>query len=115
MPDQAKKAKTMEVIEPVGFRVLVRKDDNKKETRGGIVLPDGVETPVLTGRIVAISALVENDIDYPLREYDRVIVNPSGSLPVELEHDNKLFIIPVEDVVAIVRQVKCDSKSSETS
>lgn len=98
------KAAKMEVIEPVGLRVLIRKDDDKKETKGGIVLPDNMEIPVLTGRIVAISAQVKRDDDYPIKEYDKVIVNPSGSVPVECEHDNKLFIIPVEDVVAIVRK-----------
>lgn len=93
----------METIEPVGLRVLVRKDDDKKVTKGGIALPDSIEIPVLTGRVVAISAQVASDDDYPIKEYDKVIVNPNGSIPVELEHDNKLFVIPVEDIVAIVR------------
>lgn len=97
------KTTKMEVIEPVGLRVLICKDDDKKETKGGIILPDSTEIPVLTGRVVAISAQVKNDIDFPIQEYDKVIVNPNGSIPVELEHGNKLFIIPVEDVVAIVR------------
>lgn len=96
----------MEIIEPVGLRVLIRKDDDKKETKGGIILPDDVEIPVLTGRVVAISAQVERDMDYPIREFDKVIVNPSNNVPVECEAGNKLFVIPVEDVVAIVRSQK---------
>lgn len=94
----------METIEPVGFRVLICKDDDKKTTKGGIILPDNCETPVLTGRVVAISAQVERDLDYPIREFDRVIVNPSNSIPVECDRDNKLFLIPVIDVVAIIRK-----------
>ena len=93
----------MEIVEPVGRRVLIRKDDDKKKTNGGIYLPDDCETLVLTGRVVAISKQVENDSDFPIREYDKVIVNPTRSIPVELQNDNKLFIIPVEDVVAIIR------------
>lgn len=93
----------METIEPVGLRVLICKDDNKKETKGGIVLPDDVEIPVLTGRVVAVSAQVEADADYPIREYDKVIIHPGRCVPVELEHDNKLFVIPVEDVLAVIR------------
>lgn len=96
----------METIEPVGLRVLIRKDDDKKETKGGIILPDDMEIPVLTGRVVAISAQVERDDDCPIREFDKVIVNPSNNVPVECERDNKLFVIPVEDVVAIVRSQK---------
>ncbi len=95
---------SMETIEPVGLRVLVRKDDDKKKTRGGIILPDECETPVLTGRIVAISAQVERDMDYPISKFDRVIINPSRSIPVELDSDNKLFLIPIEDVVGIIRK-----------
>lgn len=94
----------MEVIVPVGLRVLVCKDEDKKRTKGGIVLPDSTEIPVLTGRVVAISAQVERDDDFPLKEFDKVIVDPSHSIPVEFEHGNALFIIPVEDVLAIVRK-----------
>lgn len=93
-------------IEPVGMRVLVRKDDDKKETKGGIILPDQAEMPTLTARIVAISQQVENDIDFPIREFDKVLVNPTRNIPVDFEQDNKLFVIPVEDVVAIVRTEK---------
>lgn len=99
-------AKTMETVEPVGLRVLICKDEDKKETKGGIILPDSVEIPTLTGRVVAVSAMVENDIDFPIREYDKVIVDPSNCFPVECEHDNKLFIIPVEDIVAVIRSEK---------
>lgn len=94
----------LETVEPLGLRVLVRKDDDKKATKGGIILPDSVEIPVLTGRIVAISAQVENDADYPIQVYDKVIVNPARCVPVDFEDGNKLFIIPVEDVVAVIRR-----------
>lgn len=88
------------IIEPMCGRVLVRKDEDKGVTKGGIVLPDSVKIPTITARIVAIAADVEADITIPLYIYDKVIVDPSGAIPVELESDNKLFIIPVTDVVA---------------
>lgn len=100
------RAKKMETIIPVGLRVLICKDEGKKETRGGIILPDSVEIPVLTGRVVAVSAMLENDIDFPIKQFDKVIVDPSRCLPVECENDNKLFVIPVEDVVAVIRKEK---------
>lgn len=100
------KSKKMETIEPVGFRILIRKDEDKKVTKGGIELPDSIEIPVLTARVVAISSQVEASDDYPIREYDKVLVDPSNNIPVDLEHDNKLHIIPVEDVVAIIRKAE---------
>jgi chaperonin GroES len=35
----------LETVEPVGKRVLIRKDQDKKETKGGIKLPDNIEPP----------------------------------------------------------------------
>jgi hypothetical protein len=31
---------TFEIVEPIGKRVLIRKDEDKKQTKGGIQLPD---------------------------------------------------------------------------
>ncbi|RIK78463.1 MAG: co-chaperone GroES [Planctomycetota bacterium] len=93
----------LDTIEPVGLRVLVCKDEERRTTKGGIHLPDDAKIPVITGRIVAISQQVENDPDYPLKQYDKVLVNPTNAIPVDFERDNKLFVIPVEDVVAVMR------------
>ncbi len=93
----------LEVVEPIGKRVLIRKDEDKKQTKRGIHLPDKIEIPTLTGRIVAVSAQVANDSDYPIKQYDRVLFNPKQSIPVDFEGDNRLFVVPVEDVVAVMR------------
>ncbi len=60
-----KSKQSLEYIEPIGMRVLVRKDQAKRETKGGIALPDKAEIPTITGRIVAISAQVANDARFP--------------------------------------------------
>lgn len=106
MPDGESKTRRMklEVVEPLGKRVLIRKDADKKQTRGGIQLPDNIEIPTITGRIVAVSALVENDDDFPLKQYDKVLFNPKHAIPVDFEGDNQLFVVPVEDVVAVFRK-----------
>ena len=93
-----------ETVEPVGVRVLIRKDQDKKETKGGIHLPDKIEIPTLTGRIVAVSAQVQADEDFPISRYDKVLFNPKNAIPVDFEGDNKLFVVPVEDVVAVFRK-----------
>ncbi|MDB5172830.1 MAG: groS [Phycisphaerales bacterium] len=93
-----------DVIEPIGKRVVVRKDDNKRETRGGIVLPDSHEIPVITGRVIAVSKAIENDEDQTIRQYDKVLFDPREAIPVELEHDNKLFVVHIDRVLAIFRR-----------
>jgi len=94
----------LETVEPIGQRVLIRKDEDKKQTKSGIHLPDKVEIPTLTGRLVSVSAQVDADPDYPIEQYDRVLFNPKHAIPVDFEGDNRLFVIPVEDVVAVFRK-----------
>lgn len=108
---QPRAASDLEIVEPVGKRVLIRKDEDRKQTKTGIHLPDKIEIPTLTGRIVAISALVGNDDDYPIKRYDRVLFNPKHAIPVDFEGDNRLFVVPVEDVVAIFRRESADDDS----
>lgn len=103
MPSNKAK-QSLEIVEPIGERVLIRKDEDRKQTRSGIHLPDKMEIPTLTGRIVSISAQVESDPDYPIKHYDRVLFNPKRGVPVDFEGDNRLFVIPIDDVVAVFRR-----------
>lgn len=104
MAKSSPKKSTIEVVEPIGMRVLIRKDEDKKVTKVGIHLPDKIEIPTITGRIVAISMQIDRDEDYPIKQYDRVLFNPKHGVPVDFEGDNRLFVIPVEDVVAVFRK-----------
>jgi chaperonin GroES len=94
----------LETVEPIGKRVLIRKDEDKKETKGGIKLPDNIEIPTITGRIVAVSAEVESMPEIPLSKYDKVLFNPKGAIPVDFEGDNRLFVVEVENIVAVFRK-----------
>ena len=70
----------------------------------GIKLPDNIEIPTITGRIVAVSAEVENMPEIPLKKYDKVLFNPKGAIPVDFEGDNRLFVVEVENIVAVFRK-----------
>ncbi len=94
----------LETVEPIGKRVLIRKDEDKKETKGGIKLPDNIEIPTITGRVVAVSAEIETMPEIPLVRYDKVLFNPKGAIPVDFEGDNRLFVVEVENVVAVFRK-----------
>lgn len=94
----------LDIVEPLGKRVLIRKDEDKKRTKGGIELPDSVEIPTITGRVVAISAQIANDEDFPINQYDRVLFNPKHAIPVEFDTDNFLYVVPIDDVVAVFRK-----------
>src|SRR6476659_2513490 len=100
----AKNRNEYDVIEPIGKRVVVRKDDNKRATKSGIMLPDSHEIPVITGRVIAISKAIENDEDQTIRQYDKVLFDPREAIPVELEHDNRLYVVSIDRVLAIFRR-----------
>lgn len=104
--NQTSSKQQIETVEPVGKRVLIRKDEDKKTTKGGIQLPGNIEIPTITGRVVAVSAQISRDEDYPIAQYDKVLFNPKNAIPVDFEGDNRLFVVPVEDVVAVFRRVK---------
>ncbi len=105
MADRAQTQKSkLETVEPLGKRVLIRKDEDKKVTKGGIELPDSIEIPTITGRIVSVSAQIDHDDDFPIRQYDRVLFNPKNAIPVEFDTDNFLYVVPIEDVVAVFRK-----------
>ncbi len=93
-----------EFVEPLGMSVLIRKDESRQKTRGGIVLPDDAEIPTITGRIVEISVQVERDDDYPIKKYDKVLFHPKNAVPVDFESDNLLFVVPIDDIVAVFRR-----------
>ena len=105
MPAQpARSRRDFDLIEPIGDRVVIRKDDNKRQTRSGIALPDTHEIPVITGRVIAVSKAIENDADQTIRQYDKVLFDPREAIPVELEHDNKLYVVEIDRVLAIFRR-----------
>jgi chaperonin GroES len=101
--DTRPKRAKLETVEPLGKRVLIRKDEDKKLTKGGIALPDKTEIPTITGRVVSVSQQVLNDDDFPIRQYDKVLFNPKNAIPVDFEPGNCLYVVPIEDVVAVYR------------
>jgi chaperonin GroES len=104
-----------ESVEPLGKRILIRKDEARQRTRGGIVLPDQAEIPTITGRVVEISAQIERDLDFPIRKYDKVLFHPKNAIPVDLEADNVLYVVPIEDVVAVFRRIEAEKSRTKSA
>ena len=108
-----RRAKEFDIIEPVGPRVVIRKDENKRETRSGIALPDSHEILVITGRVIAIGKEISNDENHTIRRYDKVLFDPREAIPVELEHDNRLFVVHIDRVLAIFRKSDAPADAEE--
>lgn len=102
-----------EFVEPLGPRILIRKDQSRQQTKGGILLPDQAEIPTITGRVVEVSVEVDNDDEFPVAKYDKVLFHPKNAIPVDLEPNNVLFVVPVDDVVAVFRRAPRPSEESD--
>jgi chaperonin GroES len=48
--------------------------------------------------------MVENDPDTSLRQYDKILFDPREAIPVEFDPDNRLFVVPLEKILAIFRK-----------
>ena len=105
------------VVVPLNGRILFRRDEPKKETRGGLVLPDDSKIDMITGRVLAIAPDLEKDGDCPVSEYDKVLIHPGHAVPVDLEDiafrdtGGQLFVVPFTDVVAVFKRK--DKKDEE--
>jgi chaperonin GroES len=60
--------------------------------------------PTITGGVVAVSAEVEGVPGIPLKKYNKGLFNPKGAIPVDFEGDNRLFVVEVENIVAVFRK-----------
>ncbi len=94
-----------DVIEPIGKRVVVRKDDNKRETKSGIVLPDTAKEKPQRGRVLAVGPGPRDEdgeyIQMDVAEGDEIIFSKYGGTEIKVEGDDVL-ILRESDVLAKV-------------
>jgi len=84
---------------PINKMVLVRKDDDKETTSGGIILPDKAKIPVITCRVLEIGPSVD-PMECPIKEYFKVLVKPASAVPLSFDESNKLFVLKADDILA---------------
>ena len=56
---------------------------------------------------------IDRDEDFPIRKYDKVLFHPKNAIPVDFESNNLLFVVPIEDIVAVFRKTPKDQKAPE--
>ena len=94
-----------DIIEPIGKRVVVRKDDNKRETKSGIVLPDTVKEKPQEGTIIAAGPgkILEDGKreTMDVKEGDKVLYAKYAGTEFKID-DDELLIVSQKDILAIV-------------
>jgi chaperonin GroES len=95
----------MQMIKPLGDRVVVKALEREEKTKSGIVLPDTAKEKPQEGKIVAVGTgkLLENGQRVPLdvKEGDKVVFSKYGGTEIKIDGQDYL-ILSERDVLAIV-------------
>ena len=101
----ATKNKTKVNLQPIGERIVVRREESEAVTKGGIVLPDTAKEKPARGVVVAIGTgkLLDDGSrsSMQLSEGDRVLFSSYAGETVEISGEEYL-LMREDDVLAIV-------------
>lgn len=87
-------------IQPLGDRVLVKMEQEKQKTRGGIIIPDTAQEKTQIGTVVAVG----DDKDaIKVAAGDRVMYDKYAGTSVKIDDVDHL-ILAMGDVLAIVKE-----------
>ena len=97
--------KTKVNLQPIGERIVVRREESEAVTKGGIVLPDTAKEKPARGVVVAIGTgkLLDDGSrsSMQLSEGDRVLFSSYAGETVEISGEEYL-LMREDDVLAIV-------------
>ena len=87
-------------ISPLGDRILVKQNEEKEQTRGGIIIPDSAKEKPLKGKVIAAGS-GKTDEPITVKVGDEVLYGQYSGTEIKL--DGKTFLIMREsDIFAIV-------------
>lgn len=79
-------------FQPYGKRVLIKLDDAKQMTDGGIIIPDSAQRPSRTAIVRAIG-----DECTKVKTGTKVLIPQAGGIEIDV-NDEKLFLIHENDI-----------------
>lgn len=104
MATATKGAKKLQ-LQPIGERIVVKREESEAVTRGGIVLPDTAKEKPARGVVVAIGTgklLSDGTRSTPqLKDGDRVLFSSYAGETVEISGDEYL-LMREDDVLAVI-------------
>jgi len=92
-------------LEPLGDRLVVRRDEAVTRTKGGLVLPDSAKERPRTGEVVAAGpGRLRSGEVVPMRVNvgDRVLFGPYAGTEIQLG-DEQFTLLTEEEVYGVLR------------
>ena len=101
----ATKKKSKVSLQPLGDRVVVRRDESEETTAGGIVLPDSAQDKPSRGTIVSVGTgkLLDDGSRGTLqvKNGDRVLFTSYSPEQITID-DEELLLMREEDILAVI-------------
>jgi chaperonin GroES len=105
MATATKNAKSAVKLQPIGERIVVRREEGEDVTKGGIVLPDSAKEKPARGVVVSVGTgklLDDGTRSKPqLKEGDRVLFTSYAGENVEVGGD-EFLLMREDDVLAVI-------------
>lgn len=94
-------------FQPLYDNIIVEKDKEQEQTKGGIIIPDDAKDKPSTGTVVAVGTGLLNELTgqvtpLTVKSGDRVLFAKFAGTEVELD-DKTVFIIKEKDILSIIR------------
>lgn len=87
------------MIKPLGYRILVKREDKKERTESGLYLPDNSKEKPNIGVVVATGS--EGDKKYEMLIGDRVMFSKYDGIEVT-DEGNNYVLLSADSVLAII-------------
>ena len=101
----ATKSKQKIKLQPLGDRVVVKREESEETTAGGIVLPDSAQDKPARGTIVSVGdgRLLDDGTrsELQVKSGDRVIFSSYAGDAVNV-NDEELLLMREDDILAII-------------
>lgn len=105
MATATKDSKTKIKLQPIGERIVVRREESEEVTKGGILLPDSAKEKPARGVVVSVGTgklLDDGTRSKPqLKEGDRVLFTSYAGETVEVGGD-EFLLMREDDVLAVI-------------
>lgn len=85
-------------------KVIVKELERKKETAGGLIIPDSSNSDVRTGKVISNGVLVNDEKfdEHDIQKDDIIFYKSTDATEITSENE-KFYVIDTENVLAIER------------
>src|SRR3990170_5573014 len=105
MPATATKKRTKVVLQPLGDKVVVERDETEEKTAGGIYIPDAAKDKPSRGKIIAVGTgkLLDDGTrgEMQVKKGDRVLFTSYAPETIKID-DDEYLLMSETDILAVI-------------